>query len=190
MITPIAPKRGSVYVVSFNGFFKIGRSQNPQVRLKQIVPANFPISAELVFSKEVPHAPYVEKVLHETYKHLRATGEWFRLTPQDLEAIPTVVDEIDYSPALKIGESSRPSKRLDASVTGRNLTNKFARCGDMIPARYIYSVLSKKYKTNYFYTDADWPTIKSVGRKLDLWLNLYDTGCQITLVSKMGKQFR
>lgn len=72
-----------VYLIfdHFSRLTKIGRSTNPQKRLKDIRTAN--PSAELFFfSRE-----YTEEYLHSRFAHKKVSGEWYGLDKDDLLSI-------------------------------------------------------------------------------------------------------
>lgn len=60
---------------SNNGMIKIGRSINPEKRLKQLQTGNpFKLKLIHVFEKQ----GYKEKILHEELKEFKLKGEWFK----------------------------------------------------------------------------------------------------------------
>lgn len=69
------------YLIYDGRNYKIGKSANPDKRLKEIKTANY--KAELVCSSE--YVP--EKFLHEVFAHRSAGGEWFNLLDSDVEVI-------------------------------------------------------------------------------------------------------
>lgn len=74
------------------GLIKIGRSDDPEHRLKTLIKQATLMPYEnrftLLFTWE--DYPYIESVLHDTYKEERVRGEWFDLSP---EAIKDIKDE-------------------------------------------------------------------------------------------------
>ncbi|MCQ2328222.1 MAG: GIY-YIG nuclease family protein [Paludibacteraceae bacterium] len=69
-----------------NGFYKIGISNRPEYR-EHTLQSEKP-SIVLIVAKEFPIraiAEAFEAALHKTYEKQRIRGEWFNLTPQDVE---------------------------------------------------------------------------------------------------------
>lgn len=56
------------------GFYKIGRSKNPNARIKNLNCASA-YHLELLYS--LKGFGYMEPKIHEKFKHLRVNGEWF-----------------------------------------------------------------------------------------------------------------
>ena len=81
-----------MYVIREEGsnYHKIGRSKDPVRRMGALQTGN-PRRLELVELWEVPDPPETERLLHETYDHVRVRipgqnpGEWFRLRNEDVE---------------------------------------------------------------------------------------------------------
>lgn len=66
----------------FDGlYYKIGKSKNPEKRLKQIQTSN-PLSLLLEYSDKVD-----EKNLHKLYSNYRIKNEWFNLNDKQVEEI-------------------------------------------------------------------------------------------------------
>jgi len=76
-----------VYFIKAGRRIKIGRSLNPEARLKSIrggnsqMPRNLdPSSAKLLATE--PGGPARERELHQHFAHLRVAGEWFNNGPE------------------------------------------------------------------------------------------------------------
>jgi hypothetical protein len=71
------------------GFIKIGRSNEPQTRLRTLIRQDtlLPQPNDFHFLFLWEDYPYIEKVLHEKYNEKRKRGEWFGLSTEDLEEI-------------------------------------------------------------------------------------------------------
>lgn len=69
------------YLLESEGLYKIGKSKNPQNRVKQIRTGN-PNVKLVDFSDKV-----TEKELHALYKNHRIKGEWFRLDEKQVNSI-------------------------------------------------------------------------------------------------------
>ena len=79
--------RGSVYFIQEGGRMgpiKIGFSTNVENRLMTLQTAN-PNPLKLLYSLRGTEAQ--EATLHERFKHLRMSGEWFRCSPELLDFI-------------------------------------------------------------------------------------------------------
>jgi hypothetical protein len=100
-----------IYVMSFGGYFKIGRSKDAQVRLRQIVAVKFPESPVLRLVVAVSDAAKAEKALHLKYGDRRVSGEWFRLTDEDLSEIEVFTRSGTYLIAVP-----KPAKPRTVSV--------------------------------------------------------------------------
>jgi hypothetical protein len=63
---------------------KIGISQNPEKRLKQLQTGN-PIRLSIHYIEELPYEKtrVLESFLHSNLNHLRLKGEWFSMTVED-----------------------------------------------------------------------------------------------------------
>ena len=73
-----------------NGLYKIGISTNPANRHKSL--STGPIAVNLIWSKELPDAPQIEKTLHWRFRSKRIRGEWFNLDKADIEYIRRLAD--------------------------------------------------------------------------------------------------
>ena len=63
-----------------NGYYKIGKSKNPNKRIEQLQTGN---SSELKMISTYQSDGFsnkIEKVLHRKYFHLKKEGEWFELS--------------------------------------------------------------------------------------------------------------
>ena len=77
-------KRGFVYIIKVNDFYKIGRATNINGRMKRYITEN-PYETELIFKKEVDDYVKVEEFLLEKFKDKRVRSEWFKLTEDDIK---------------------------------------------------------------------------------------------------------
>lgn len=78
---------GYVYILrSVSGHYKIGRTIDPNDRIKTFtIKLPFEVEYELVVKHE-DHV-WLEKELHQRFQHCRGNGEWFNLSPEDIEAL-------------------------------------------------------------------------------------------------------
>ncbi|MGL5064255.1 MAG: GIY-YIG nuclease family protein [Microcoleus sp.] len=81
-------KSGFIYVLKAekSPYSKIGFTQNPKQRLKQIQAASGSV-VSFVYLKESNDVVALEAKLHDLFKEKRVTGEWFELTSEDIEQI-------------------------------------------------------------------------------------------------------
>lgn len=93
-------KSGYVYILqSSTGHYKIGRTKNPNDRLRTFN-VKLPFEVEFTLLYQTPDMYIVEQVLHDRFEHRRVAGEWFALTPQDIEDIKALEGGLpDDSPA-------------------------------------------------------------------------------------------
>jgi len=81
-------QKGSVYIIQFYKWFKIGSSKDPILRLNQIKgKTKLPCKFELIATFETEHYKQVEKELHVKYGKFRVNGEWFIFTKGWFEEI-------------------------------------------------------------------------------------------------------
>lgn len=93
---PSAPARdlsGWVYAVGIDGQVKLGRSAKPEVRLALLL-SGLPFEGQVFGLWQVSNAPLAEKQVHAAFAALRIRGEWFNLTPSQLDRIPELLGDL------------------------------------------------------------------------------------------------
>jgi len=70
-----------LYYIRSGPYIKIGRTDNPELRLRQIKASN-PFGASLI--KVIKDAGELEHSLHQKYKNKHHTGEWFLLSDDEI----------------------------------------------------------------------------------------------------------
>lgn len=81
-------KKDNLYIIQSNnnGLIKIGRSKNPQKRLKQLQTGN-PNKLKLIYTFE--GEGWREKIIHERLSYYRLEGEWF-----DYDCVGSIPDDL------------------------------------------------------------------------------------------------
>lgn len=82
---------GWIYVIQSGAEYKIGSSTNVSRRLRVLM-AELACESHLVFKFRVDAMYSHECKLHETFADKRTRGEWFALTPMDLDTIQTMLE--------------------------------------------------------------------------------------------------
>jgi len=67
-----------------NGYYKIGKSVNPDKRIKTLQTGN-PEKIDLIFKVKILNkfSNRIESALHSQYSYLNKNGEWFDLSLED-----------------------------------------------------------------------------------------------------------
>lgn len=108
-------RKGFIYVASFGGYYKIGRTKDPSKRLRSLVAVKFPETIQLRLRIAVDDSPTAEKALHAKYAGQRNRGEWFSITDLDLPEIERFLETEEYLTFLP--ELTRPIKRKQPRTT-------------------------------------------------------------------------
>jgi len=78
---------GFVYIIRHQNAFKIGKSNNPDRRIRQELSPKLPHDVKVVCILETTNMSRLEASLHEQFADRRLNGEWFSLTDDDLSTI-------------------------------------------------------------------------------------------------------
>jgi hypothetical protein len=78
-------KDGCVYLIKTGDFYKVGRSNDFDRRLREIK-TTLPEEAILVHAIETDDAEGIEKYWHNRFDLKRGRGEWFKLSVEDIKA--------------------------------------------------------------------------------------------------------
>ena len=77
---------GYVYVFACNGYYKIGKSKNPEKRLLSFKTGTpFPIDIVQIYKSR--NMNILEKLLHNLFSDKQIEGEWFNLNDDDIKII-------------------------------------------------------------------------------------------------------
>lgn len=88
---PTTPRAGYVYLIqSTSGAYKIGRTVNPDNRLATFS-VKLPFEVEYVCVIQCDDMYYLERQLHAHFADKRVNGEWFNLSPDDVDYIKGMV---------------------------------------------------------------------------------------------------
>lgn len=87
--------RGYIYLIrdiNVTNYCKIGCSTKPKQRLANFA-VNLPFEYEIIHVFSVRHMYAKETSLHRMFADKRKSGEWFDLSPEDIEYIKSLKDE-------------------------------------------------------------------------------------------------
>ena len=79
-------QKGYVYLLKAGPYYKIGRTQELDQRIKQLATLP-PFDVELIHVIPTKNMNKLESELHELYATKRKQGEWFELEPENVEFI-------------------------------------------------------------------------------------------------------
>lgn len=87
---------GHIYILKSLDCYKIGKSKNYKKRLSHYVTHN-PHGITEIICERVRQYSLLEKKLHMRFKDKKVSGEWFRLSNEELgEAINTIIENMSF----------------------------------------------------------------------------------------------
>jgi hypothetical protein len=92
-----------IYVIRSGDFVKIGKANDPQKRIADLQTAH-PVKLELLAT--LPGDKWLEKQFHNRFSDRRITGEWFRLTDEEVRT--ALVESRGWKPLPRTPKESRP----------------------------------------------------------------------------------
>lgn len=117
---------GIVYVLvneAMPGIVKIGMTASDLVtRVKQLDTVGVPLPFECVLAVQVEDVHFVERRLHQVFadRRVRASREFFRLSPEPVKAALELVAGLNVTPKQDIVESEADQAALDAAKKRRS----------------------------------------------------------------------
>jgi hypothetical protein len=78
--------RGYVYLIWWNGYYKIGKANNVAQRIREIT-SGHPIQPTVIHIIPTDAMERLEKQLHKRFAAKRINGEWFDLSEDDVKYI-------------------------------------------------------------------------------------------------------
>ncbi len=85
---------GSVYLMRNHALHKIGISQDPERRRRDIE-LNSGLRTELVFRRLVDDPELVEAYLHDMFWYCRRHGEWFAMNEREVARAIDFIQKVD-----------------------------------------------------------------------------------------------
>lgn len=114
-------KHGHIYFITDQQRIKIGFSNNPIRRLREMQTGH-PLELKLIGS--IPGCEYEEFVIHHRFNHLRLKGEWFTIDDDLMDFIEQFEKDGVMMPAResKLRERIRNFEKKNEPGTRRELT--------------------------------------------------------------------
>lgn len=76
-----------VYLMKMGEYCKIGFTRTSSTKRKTVLQSGSPLPIEIIHEISTPNYKDVERSLHERFASKRRSGEWFALSPDDIEYI-------------------------------------------------------------------------------------------------------
>ena len=132
------------YLMCDGNLYKIGKSRDPEKRVKEIKTAN-PYAELVCYGSGV-----TEKYLHILFFQKRKRGEWFNLSESDLNKCKRLIIEGESNKGERFFGKEKPELDID----GRKITSKYCTLSDSTLKSRIEATkesvdLNKKYKISF-----------------------------------------
>jgi hypothetical protein len=82
--------RGKVYILESGGYYKIGKTSGDLRKRVARLQTGSPHRIQVVHVINTANSAALEAHLHKRFNHKRTQGEWFALTPDDVQAIKRI----------------------------------------------------------------------------------------------------
>jgi hypothetical protein len=120
--------KSAIYLIKSAGRVKIGYSNNPWKRYRQLS-TGCPTPMALIFTLYCDDAPSVERKLHEIFEERRERGEWFRVS---VDEILIVIGQQGLSRISVPEMTEEPLEEGDRLATDEELRGFFSDMGDAL----------------------------------------------------------
>ena len=90
---PLPDLRGYVYLVKVGGHHKVGRSANVRKRMTNL---KMPFQPKLIMQWRAVNATALERDIHAEFRNNHVRGEWFSLSPSDIDRMKKFVSSSEY----------------------------------------------------------------------------------------------
>lgn len=113
---------GYVYLIGtpIFGWYKIGKSRTPEVRVKVLI--LLPFKVEIIGVWKAVNHHLMESILHEMYKTSKINGEWFEFTKKEAYEVFSSIPE--QSRIYPIDNKEHPLDRFSNVVEDRKDSKK------------------------------------------------------------------
>jgi hypothetical protein len=89
LLNEVRAEIGYVYLFHMDEtpWYKIGKSIDPKKRLRELQPTRLPTEIKLLHQISTNYMSELEEILHKRFVDKSKRGEWFLLTPSDIQSI-------------------------------------------------------------------------------------------------------